>query len=268
MEDPMKRLFLASVAAMTAFSGGAAISADMPVKVAGPAAVVRAACAQFGGLYLGAHAGWGYYGHTWSDRDAWTSELSDDLQRSNVVARDSGFLGGAQLGYNWQRGCTLFGVEIDYAWASLETNARETDSDVGINTDTLTVDSRLRGLGSLKTRTGVIVDNLLIYVTGGLALGNFSRSYSQIDLNTPGTETFSYSKTKWGWLAGFGTEWAITDNWSFKSEVLYIQFQSDEQTFLCVAVITCGPPGENKRFGHDDSIWTTKFALNYRWGGR
>ena len=68
----------------------AAIAADLPVK-ATAYAPARPACAQFGGWYAGGHVGYGTYDHTWSDRDAWTSELSDDLQRSNVKLDKSGF---------------------------------------------------------------------------------------------------------------------------------------------------------------------------------
>ena len=45
-------------------------------------------------------------------------------------------------------------------------------------------------MGSVRTRAGIIVDNVLIYVTGGLSFANFSRSYTQTDFNTPGSETF------------------------------------------------------------------------------
>jgi outer membrane immunogenic protein len=261
----MKKIFLLGFAAITVLAGGPAVAADMPVKVSSPA-MMRPACAQFGGFYIGGHAGWGYHDYKWSDRDAWSSENSDDLQRSNVTSSKGGFIGGAQGGYNWQQGCTLFGVEADYAWGRISHSVFETDGDTGIDTDSLTIQSRLRGLGSLKARTGIIVDNLLIYVTGGFAVGDFSRTYTQTDLNAPASEVFSYSKFKWGWTAGFGTEWAINNNWSLKSEVLYARFESDEQNFICVTF--CTAPGENKRFGNDDSLWTTKIGINYRWGVR
>jgi outer membrane immunogenic protein len=190
------------------------------------------------------------------------------LQRSNVRADKFGWLAGGGGGYNWQRNCTVFGIEIDYSWTSLKTSATETDSDLGIDTDTLTVTSKIRGFGTARTRAGIVVDDLLLYVTGGLAFANFRREASQIDLNTPGTETFSSSKSRFGWTAGFGTEWAINANWSLKSEVLYASFSKDEQTFTCAAVITCGPATpEPKRIDNSDQVWITRIGLNYRWGG-
>jgi outer membrane immunogenic protein len=264
----MKKLFLATTAfvALAAFGPAEAADLSRPVMKAPP--VVRPACAQFGGFYLGGFGAAGYYDHTWNDRDAWTSELSDDLQRSNVNAQKTGFIGGVQGGYNWQTGCTVFGIQADYGWSSINASVTETDSDLGIDTDTLTVSSRLRGLGTVRARTGVVVDNLLLYVTGGVAFADFKRSYSQIDLNTPGTETFETRKSKWGWTLGVGTEWAMWGNWSLQSEVLYARFEKDEVSFTCAAAITCGPATpELKRFDHHDSVWISKIGLNYRFGG-
>jgi outer membrane immunogenic protein len=110
----------------------------------------------------------------------------------------------------------------------------------------------------------VVVDNLLIYVTGGLAFANFSRTYTQTDLNVPQSEVFSHSRSRWGWAAGFGTEWAITSNWSLKSEVVYNRFEKDDATFTCA--VFCGAP-ESKRFDNQDSVWVTRVGINYRFGG-
>ena len=192
----------------------------------------------------------------------WTGENSDDLARAHVRADKFGAGGGA--GYNWQRNCTVFDVEGDYSWTSLKTSAFETDGDTGIDLDSLTVTSKIRGLGTARTRAGIVVDDLLLYVTGGLAFANFKRTATQTDNTPPATsETFSSSKTRLGWTAGFGTEWAISGNWSLKSEVLYAHFVKDEQTFTCTVFCAADP----KRFDHQDSVWITRIGLNYRWGG-
>jgi outer membrane immunogenic protein len=262
----MKKLFLATTA-VVALAAASASAADLARPVYKAAPPPPPACAQFGGFYIGGWGGAGYYDHSWNDRDAWTSELSDDLQRSNVNAQKTGFIGGIQGGYNWQTGCTVFGIQADYGWSSINASVTETDGDVGIDTDSLTVSSRLRGLGTVRARTGVVVDNLLIYVTGGLAFAHLRRSASQIDLNAPLTETFESNKNKWGWTLGVGTEWAMWGNWSLQSEVLFAKFEKDETSFTCSAAITCGPPGELKRFDHHDSVWISKIGLNYRFGG-
>jgi outer membrane immunogenic protein len=73
-------------------------------------------------------------------------------------------------------------------------------------------------------------------------------------------------RSKWGWTAGFGAEWAIWSNWSIKWEMLYARFERDTQTFICIA--ECDQPFPF-RVEFFDSVWTTKLGLNYRfnWGG-
>jgi outer membrane immunogenic protein len=265
----MKKLLISAFAVCTiAVSGGMDVrAADMPVKAA---PLVRAGCAQFGGPFVGVHGGWAYYDHRWNDRDAWSGESSDDLQRSNVNSTKSGFLGGVQGGYNWQRNCTLFGVVADYSWTSIRNSTLETDGADPLHT--LTIESRLRGLGTLRARTGIIVDDLLLYVTGGIAVANFRRTYTQAGLlEQPdpdpaifASETFSYSRTRWGWTTGVGSEWAWNNNWSIVSEVLFTRFGSDERAFVCA--VLCTPPS-TRRFDNQDTVWTSKIGINYRWGG-
>jgi outer membrane immunogenic protein len=262
----MKKLFLATTA-IVAFTAGSAVAADLARPVYKAAPPPPPACAQFGGFYVGAWGGAAYYDHKWNDRDAWTSENDDDLQRSNVNTQKTGFIGGVQGGYNWQTNCTVFGIQADYGWSSINADVLETDSDTGGALDTLTVSSRLKGLGTVRLRTGVVVDNLLLYVTGGVAYGRFNRSATQTDVGTGAFETFESNKTKWGWTLGVGTEWQLWSNWSIQSEVLYARFESDQNSFTCSAAFTCGAPGELKRFDHHDSVWISKIGLNYRFGG-
>ncbi len=67
-----------------------------------------------------------------------------------------------------------------------------------------------------------------------------------------------------GWTAGFGTEWQFAPNWSFKSEVLYARFQTEESTFTCT--ILCAP-ARAVRFEHESSAWVARVGVNYRFGG-
>jgi outer membrane immunogenic protein len=71
----------------------------------------------------------------------------------------------------------------------------------------------LRWFGTTRIRTGVVVDNLLLYVTGGLAYANIKRDALFFNDDNPGLqETFSSSKIRLGWTAGAGAEWAINHN--------------------------------------------------------
>jgi outer membrane immunogenic protein len=175
------------------------------------------------------------------------------------LSTESGFAGGVQGGYNWQFRCTLFGVEADYTWMARRQDRFWTAGSLPAS-PSFAEFHRNEQFGTVRARTGVIVDNLLLYVTGGLAYANFDRNFT---LTVPGvfSENFEHRKTRLGWTFGVGTEWAIWDNWSVKSEVLYARFERHENQFFSPFY------GTNFRFDHEDQVWVTRIGLNYRFGG-
>src|SRR5262245_36045728 len=202
----MKKLLLAAAAGGSLLMMGQSAFAD---GYGGRGLKDHARCANFGGFYLGGNVGWGYYDHTWSDRDAWAkNEVSLGLP-SSVSSTTDGFVGGVQAGYNMQRGCTVFGIETDYSWANLNQSTLHTDGQPGLALDRLTVRSELNSFGTIRTRAGVVVDNVLIYTTGGVAYAHMNNAWAVTDFigGVPVTERFSISDTRWGWVAGVGTEW-------------------------------------------------------------
>jgi outer membrane immunogenic protein len=196
-------------------------------------------CASFRGFYAGAHLGWAFYRADRHDHDAFLG-TDDPATRS---ASDDGVAAGLQAGYNHQRGCMVLGLEADVTWVDLDTDFRTTTGNVSSNID---------WLGTVRGRAGVVVDSLLLYLTAGLA-------YAEIDTRwSTGAAAVSFSDTRWGWTVGAGVEWALASNISLKTEVLYITFE-DERSSAFAA-------GANRRFGHDDEIWTTRVGLNFRFG--
>jgi outer membrane immunogenic protein len=260
----MKTTLLA--AAFLAIGGAAAVAADMPYK--GAPAAVRPACANFGGWYVGAHGGSTTHDWTWNDRDAWANnEVSIGLPLQTST-KDTGFSGGVQGGWNWQRRCTLFGIEADWTWAGLSSDTFNTDGQPGLALDRLSVNSKLDWYGTIRTRTGIIVDDVLLYVTGGGIFGSIDRSFAVTD-NIGGvnvTETFTDNGTRWGWTAGVGAEWQFASNWSLKGEALYASFLDTDATFRSTLAANNGN-NPAKRFDYQDAIWTTRIGINYRFGG-
>ena len=235
----MKKLFLATTAVL-ALSAGSASAADLGRPVYKAAPPPPPACAQFGGVLCRrpTSAG-GYYDHKWNDRDAWISRnCPTTFSAATCSTQKTGFIGGVQGGYNWQTGCTVFGVRRIRSWAKHQgpTLSRPTAIPASIRTRFSVQPAEERRDG--RARTGVVVDNLLLYVTGGLAYGRFNRTATVTDLNGPASESFSApSKTKWGWTIGVGTEWAIGGNWSLQSEFLYMRFEKDETSFTCARLL-------------------------------
>jgi outer membrane immunogenic protein len=231
---------------------------DFPTELPAPR------CAIFHGFYIGGHVGGAIHNWNWQDRDAWANDLEDELHVGSLSGTDTGVVGGVQGGFNWQRGCTVLGLEADWSWANLDSTKVNTDGDTGINTDFLRVRSQLDGFGTLRTRAGVVVDNLLLYVTGGLAFADINRRWELEDLNPPAREAFSSSDTRLGVAAGLGAEWAINDFISIKSEALWLRFEDDSVTRFATVFAN---PDRNVRFDNQDDVLTARVGLNFRFGG-
>jgi outer membrane immunogenic protein len=119
----------------------------------------------------------------------------------------SGGLVGGQLGYNWQFGQFVYGLEGDADWSNIRGNVNGVGCGVvgcSINNDFL---STVRG------RLGYAVDRVMPYVTGGLAIGN---------IRTSGPALIGNDQTNAGWTVGGGLEFALPSNWTAKVEYLYV----------------------------------------------
>ncbi len=237
-------------------------AADLPVAVK-YAPPPRPACAQFGGFYVGGNVGANYYTNDWKDRDNFGFNYTFQDHVGDASNSRAGWNAGGQLGWDYQAGCTIWGVVADMNWASTKIDVDYTDFPTAGN-GTLNYQSQLNWFGTARTRAGVVVDNLLLYVTGGFAFAGFDRN---LTYTLPGvrTATFSDDSAQVGFVVGFGTSWNLGNNWSFGTEVLYMGFQKDQVTLSCAG---CGGGFNNLPFRYEfnDSIWVTRFNLNYRFG--
>lgn len=180
---------------------GPALAADMGVPRAAPAPVAAPAFS-WTGFYIGYNSG-GARG-----------EL-----RSVFVRHDTrGLLLGGQIGYNWQTGPWVLGVEADYDWARLSGDTPVCPI-IGI-----TCESRLRSIGTVRGKLGYAVKNIMWYGTGGFAYGDQRGSITSPFLLIGGTE----SRTLTGWTAGAGMAWAPWgNNLITHIEALYFDLRSD-----------------------------------------
>ncbi|HVV60394.1 MAG TPA: outer membrane protein [Pseudolabrys sp.] len=167
------------------------------------------------GLYAGVNFGGGA-GRA-SQSDALFNRGSYDV---------SGALGGATLGYNWQRERFVFGVEGDIDYSSIKgATGGVSDFSTPVCSGSgfyANCDSRLRWLGTVRARVGYAWDRLLPYVTGGLAVGSLETSEGSPPISLFGSGT----NTRTGWTAGAGLEARIDDRWSSKLEYLYVDLGS------------------------------------------
>jgi len=228
----MNRLARTCAIALTIFACAdivAANAADIPTRKAPPApAPVYAPPPLFTwtGFYAGLNAG-AIFGNTGSTKTIGTPAfigLGPTLVPSSLDTAGTGFIGGGQIGYNYQIGSIVFGAEADLDYSSLEKSARFTSAATVLGT-TLTTDakSRLDYLGTLRARLGyALYDRLLVFATGGLAYGGVRTSTDVIPNAVPGgLWSGSTSGGKAGYAVGGGAEYALTNYWTVKGEYLY-----------------------------------------------
>lgn len=107
---------------------------------------------------------------------------------------------------------------------TLESKNSGSDDDIFFS-ESSEIKTQVQWWGTVRARLGyAATERFLVYGTGGLAYGkvktsyNYSQSFGDEFSSELG---FSTSKTKAGWTIGGGAEYAITNNWTFKSEYLY-----------------------------------------------
>jgi outer membrane immunogenic protein len=251
----VKKLLIAT--AFAAISVAPAVAADMAVKAAALPARPACAAAQWNGGYVGINGGSAYHS---AYRQEFGNILSAGADEGNTVTSWGGAVGG-QIGYNFVQCSTFWGIEVDGSWLSndrfVRTNPLSTTSLGGIS-------SRLDGVVTLRGRAGVALDNLLLYVTGGAAALHTRTQYS--DIFTGGTEFATVTDWTWGWVAGFGTEYAVAPNLSFRTEFLYIGTIDKDYRLNSVGVDTGVPFTNPQAFTHHDNVAIARVGLNYRWG--
>jgi len=257
----MLRLIMATAATIAltgALTGGWAAAADLPTKA--PPSVAGCDAAKFQGGYLGVSGGGVNYTANRTDQDAFVNT------EASYVQKKSGGIVGGQIGYNWTTCRTLWGIELDGSWTGAKATTHFDDNHDGDNPGVPGaefINSRLGALVTGRIRSGLVLDNLLLYVTGGFAAARIKTTWADLSPseNAPFAEQVTLQEWRWGWTAGFGTEWAWTDHWSFKSEVLYVDVP--DRTHHVVF-----PHFGGADFQHSDSALIARVGLNYRFGGR
>ena len=212
----MKRFLLAGATLLALATAQPTLAADAPVyKGPAPAAI---AVFNWSGFYIGGHAGW-----AWANSD-WTFQNTNFF---GPVGRQAGFrtdggLAGAQVGFNYQTGNFLVGIEGTWSYSRLD---RTIVSPVFALTDQWRTE--IKSLYTVAARLGAIWDRSLWYVKGGWAGGC---------VNLSATSTFG-GATLWnpgcdrsGWVIGAGIEYMLAPNWIFGLEYNYIDLGSKTYT--------------------------------------
>ena len=271
------RFLLGTAAALALSAPFSAMAADLPVKapIAAPVAVYN-----WSGFYIGGNAGysWGRATTSQSDvttttsvtqcfRDPTTPPLTGPLativcapntgtvfpivtgpttaaaatsSRANV----DGFVGGGQIGYNYQFDRQwLIGLEADIQYSGQR--GSQTDCSIAgcpLGSAFGSASHNLKWFGTARGRLGwLATDRILLYATGGLAYGQIDSGYVS---GIAGVAFLPVNTSTWraGWTVGGGIEGVLTDRWTVKAEYLYADYGSYGATLgTSAAVTTVGP---------------------------
>jgi outer membrane immunogenic protein len=168
----------------------------------------------------------------------------DPETRFGLDGHKAGLTAGGFLGYNHQFGRMVVGAEADFAAKKTETSAAETvmanaiysntgtpgQTDTVSRTEFFSGQVRQNWDASARLRLGgLITPSILLYGTGGLALGSVDSAFSysattvynevgggSITHTTFGTD--SWTDTRLGWTAGAGVEAALAPSWKVRAE--------------------------------------------------
>jgi outer membrane immunogenic protein len=198
--------------------GSGAFAADLAV---GPVSAVEystASASSWTGWYAGLDAGYG-----WASYDGVfdSSELPGFPGETTFIsnADPKGGVIGGHVGYNFQNGAAVFGVEVDAMYGGISGRTADGGGDD-------IAEAELNFLASLRGRGGVAFGNSLLYATAGAALAN--SKYTVIDdKGEAGENKGSLSFTSGALVVGGGIEHMIGSNMSVRLEGLYYFFDDN-----------------------------------------
>jgi outer membrane immunogenic protein len=234
------RNYLFSGVAFIALAATPALAADLPARpqVRQPAAPPVAYAYNWSGFYIGAHGGGG-----WGEKCFDFAGLSDGCHDSK------GWLAGGQVGYNWQAGSVVFGVELSGSFADI------TGDHAALLDPADTYRSRVDSVFLATGRLGWAWNNVLAYVSGGAAMVRDRFEYTDA-----GVGTASSRDNRWGWTVGAGLEVGLAPNWSIAAQYNFVGLGERDTTFTGGGVATFTD-------SIDQHLHLATVRLNYRFGG-
>jgi outer membrane immunogenic protein len=268
--------FLLGLVGIVALAGPAA-AADLPARTYTKAPSIDPAY-NWTGFYLGVNAG-----GAWSGSNAATSTIFSPIgyfatTSPGAIAiagaqhiNSSGFTGGLTAGYNWQSSNVVFGLESDFNYFGLKGSSSGTGIYPCCAPTGFTVNTSVSTdwLITFRPRLGITSNNWLFYITGGLAVADVKSNFTFTDTFATATESGSISRTKAGWTAGGGIEYALMNGWSVKAEYLHVDLGSETVTSTNLRAFTPSIAFPTNIFTHSVDLHAdiVRAGLNYKFGG-
>jgi outer membrane immunogenic protein len=281
----MKQLLISTIAAL-GLIGTPAFAADMAVKA--PPAPPPAPIYSWTGWYVGGNLGVSF-GHVKTDFNAApvTVALTNGISPTTPgfagsnLEEPSGFIGGGQIGYNWQFSpIWVVGLEADIQGADEKESNTLTSNFTGgggslTGSTVIDYQTKIDWFGTVRGRAGYVFGDgaVMTYVTGGLAygkvdLGGTSTVSGQANVfpfpTFSTTRAIGHSHVNTGWTVGTGTEGKLLiPGWTYKIEYLYVDLGTLDDTDPLGIFISSVSGGQTITHTHfTDNI--LRVGLNYQ----
>jgi outer membrane immunogenic protein len=257
----MKRI--AVIAAGATLAGSSAFAADLALKA--PAPVYY----NWSGCYVGANGGGAWDSMTFTvgnnNPAFFGPAFTSGATPSTYSESSQGGIAGAQAGCNWQSAGTAYviGLEGDADWTNTKNSKTINTNVAGFSSGTGTATDTMQSIATIRGRVGYAFDRLLVYATGGLALGNTNYYYSFAFPASGENYINSTSNTRVGGTAGGGLEYAFVNGISAKLEGLWYDLKGTQ--FIAAGMTGAGPPtAAHVVTAGTDSGWMLRAGLNIR----
>jgi outer membrane immunogenic protein len=202
------------------------------------------------GFYVGGNVGWAWSDARITDVDSYAAAA---VPGTVTTVKSDGFFGGGQIGYNFQSGPLVLGIEADLGGMDIGRSRLLTGSVSGTRVGQ---DSGL--YGDVTGRVGFAAARTLFYAKGGWAFFDGTERFSTVTGSFSGkTDTGTFN----GWTLGAGIEHMLDRYWSVKVEYQHFDFGREDFTVLNAA-------SKPFRFKDDLEVDTVKIGLNYKFGAR
>jgi outer membrane immunogenic protein len=241
----MKKVLLVTASLIALGAAAPALAADLAARPYTKAPAMIAAVYDWSGFYIGANGGWG------SSRNSWDAVQPNVLTGPEGSHDATGGTAGGQVGYRWQSGTFVFGLEAQGNWADLKGSNASSLFPGFVNT------SKIDAFGLFTGQVGYAWNNALLYVKGGAAV-----TADRNRITSGGVLAASTSDdTRWGGAVGVGLEYGFAPNWSAAIEYDHLFMQDKTYTFTTTGGALFG----TDRIRQDVDLVTVR--VNYRWGG-
>jgi len=203
--------------------------AGLNYRFGGTGLTVTPPTANWAGFYIGLNAG-GLLGRN-------PSSLTFPGNAELFHLMPGAYQGGGQIGYNWQAGSWVFGLETDLQGVFGD----DKDACVAICSAATGVNIKqtLPWFGTTRGRVGYSLGSTLLYGTGGFAYGS---TRTVLNEYAPGgIAQVTINRTRGGWTAGAGIESPLKflglfgPNWTAKTEYLYVDLGNTSNGFTALA---------------------------------